>query len=239
MAQATLLTYFRPASDALRPKPTQAHGKPFHEQEVIPHEKSLSNTQSLIPSSKVVSDAHVSDIAFDIGISQHPLPLALNPRAQISRIDHSHITPLKRLTSSTLPIRYSDKFFNETISDAQAANLSRVVLYDERPVGWIRCRLEPSSGPTSFTTNQIYIQTLCLLAPYRSCGFASHLLDSVLASENLTKYNATFVYAHVWENNEDALVWYEKRGFKRTILVDQYYRRLKPSGAWMVRRDLG
>ena len=240
MAQATLLKYFRPASVALRPdQPTHAQCKPLQEQEAVTLEKSLLKTQSQPLFSKEVSEDRIPDIAFESRVGQYPLALPLNPRAQICRVDRSHLAPLRRLTSSTLPVRYSEKFFSETITDDQAASLSRVVLYDERPVGWIRCRLEPSPGLCGTWTNEIYIQALCLLAPYRNCGLASYLLESVLASENLIKYKATFVYAHVWENNEDALVWYEKRNFKRTILIDQYYRRLKPSGAWIVRKDLG
>jgi ribosomal protein S18 acetylase RimI-like enzyme len=65
------------------------------------------------------------------------------------------------------------------------------------------------------------------------------LLASVLGLETISIYNVASVYAHVWEKNEDALAWYEKRRFKRIILVDQYYRRLKPSGAWVLRLDLG
>jgi len=42
----------------------------------------------------------------------------------------------------------------------------------------------------------------------------------------------------VWENNEDALDWYSKRGFKRVLLLERYYRRLKPGGAWIVRKEL-
>jgi N-alpha-acetyltransferase 50 len=164
----------------------------------------------------------------------------LNPHAQLIPINASHLSALKQLTRSTLPIRYPDKFFDETITDQTSAALSRVVVYGEKPVGWIRCRLEPAPvHPSSSPRNQIYIQALCVLAPYRDCGFATHLLARVLALETINTYNVAFIYAHVWEKNEDALVWYEKRHFSRTILVDQYYRRLQPSGAWVLRMDLG
>jgi hypothetical protein len=47
------------------------------------------------------------------------------------------------------------------------------------------------------------------------------------------------VYAHVWTENEEALQWYEKRGFRREgEVVKGYYRRLKPDTAWILRRRL-
>lgn len=48
------------------------------------------------------------------------------------------------------------------------------------------------------------------------------------------------MYAHVWEANTDALEWYEKRGFEvEKGVVEGYYRKLRPTGARIVRRRLG
>ncbi len=239
MAQPKLHTYFQSRSAGLSPKPSrQAHEKPLQKQELLPFSASGLSTQ-LLPLCESVSGAGVLDGINNSHTCRVVLARPLDLRAQISTIESSHIPAIKRLTSSTLPVHYPEKFFGDTIRDRHVADLSRVLLYDEKPVGWIRCRLEPSpAGPQRTSVNQIYIQALCVLAPYRNCGYASHLLGSVLDTENLTKYNATFVYAHVWENNEDALLWYDKRNFQRTILIDQYYRKLKPGGAWIVKRDL-
>ncbi|KAK5037183.1 hypothetical protein LTR13_004988 [Exophiala sideris] len=146
------------------------------------------------------------------------------PEAIIAPVQKAHLPAIQRLTSTTLPI-------------------SRVVLYSSDPVGWIRCRLEPCSPRTDASLSgpelsQIYIQALALLSPYRSLGLASILLETILSS-SIARASATVcIYAHVWEKNEDALDWYAKRGFKRVLLVEQYYRRLKPSGAWIVRKEL-
>lgn len=50
--------------------------------------------------------------------------------------------------------------------------------------------------------------------------------------------DVTEIYAHVWEKNEDALEWYRGRGFEIGDRIEGYYRRLRPSGAVLVRRIL-
>ena len=48
------------------------------------------------------------------------------------------------------------------------------------------------------------------------------------------------MYAHVWEANTDALEWYGKRRFEiEKGVVEGYYRKLRPTGARVVRRRLG
>lgn len=52
--------------------------------------------------------------------------------------------------------------------------------------------------------------------------------------------NVKEIYAHVWEANEEALEWYVKRGFEvGEEVVEGYYRKLRPSGARVVRRRVG
>jgi ribosomal protein S18 acetylase RimI-like enzyme len=166
------------------------------------------------------------------------------PALTIVAVKNDHISALKRLTGNLLPVRYPDKFFDGAVSEPIPATFSRVALIDGRPVGWIRCRLDPFPEPTvppSDTKpiyNRIYVQALCLLAPHRGLGIATALLDTVTAPPLPHDYNIAHVYAHVWESNEEGLEWYDRRGFKRVMKVDQYYRKLRPNGAWIVRKDL-
>ncbi|CAF9911128.1 hypothetical protein IMSHALPRED_009934 [Imshaugia aleurites] len=125
-------------------------------------------------------------------------------------------------------------------------------------IGGIQCRLEPLLGPppTQSATistaslpphqqaHKLYIQTLAVLSPYRHLGIATALLDAIICVV-LTQYprqnvNVKEIYAHVWESNEEALEWYVKRGFEvEEKVVDGYYRKLRPSGARIVRRRIG
>lgn len=105
-----------------------------------------------------------------------------------------------------------------------------------------------SSIPASSATTQkdsqqppkeahtLYILTLAVLAPYRGLGIATTLLSSLLTLALSRHPSIQSVYAHVWEANTDALEWYVRREFAVEDLVASYYRRLKPSGARVVRR---
>ncbi len=176
------------------------------------------------------------------------------PSITITSIQQDHLPALKRLTSTLLPIKYPDTFYTDAISDPCAATISRIALYTPPnsfpstpaiPIGWIRCSLESypeATSPPQDTRpiyNQIYIKALCLLAPYRNIGVAAALLENILLEkEVLRQCKVQFIFAHVWESNEEAIQWYEKRGFERDVLVEGYYRRLRPGGAWVVRKEV-
>ncbi|KAI9828314.1 MAG: hypothetical protein M1832_002742 [Thelocarpon impressellum] len=168
----------------------------------------------------------------------------------------AHMPALRRLNALLLPVRYPDGFYDEITGDQAVGALTRVAVWapadvagreggegleGAKVVGGIRCRLEHADGEEEGGGGgpRIYVQTLAVLAPYRGLSVATHLLTSVLRS-GVRAFGAQEAYAHVWERNEDALRWYEERGFARAGgLVEGYYRRLKPGGAWVVRRVLG
>ena len=176
------------------------------------------------------------------------------PSGFIAPVEEEHLPAIRRLTSTILPVRYGNAFFTDAVRDsnnqkADSETLARVALHDDEPVGWIRCRSEPCSSTTSSVTkatsqpSQIYIQALAVLAPFRDVGIATSLLDAIVFANRrancfCTEMPAVCIYAHVWEKNEDALDWYAKRGFQRVMLVERYYMKLKPSGAWIVRKEL-
>ncbi|KAL8672707.1 MAG: hypothetical protein Q9168_002832 [Polycauliona sp. 1 TL-2023] len=120
-------------------------------------------------------------------------------------------------------------------------------------VGGIQCRIEqlpchPSLSTSPNSTNTLtggksycYIQTLALLSPYRSKGIAAALLEVIITTlcKEHCYAGTTSIYAHVWEEHEEALEWYIRRGFQVSKdVVKGYYRRLKPDGARIVWRDL-
>lgn len=120
-------------------------------------------------------------------------------------------------------------------------------------IGGIRCKLEkqePGQVIHGRDATNLYIQTLHLLSAHRGRGVATSLLNSLLfaptveripsqVSDLVKHYNISSVTAHVHEANEDALKWYVSRGFKvQDGVFEGYYRRLKPSGAKIVRLEV-
>ncbi|KAF2689613.1 carbohydrate-binding module family 1 protein [Lentithecium fluviatile CBS 122367] len=146
----------------------------------------------------------------------------------------------KRLTALTLPIAYPPAFYTESLTEPyhgitlmalwRTAPTSTILSSStEKPrlIGAIRCRILASAN--------LYIATISLLAPYRSHGIATHLLQRVVAKAS-EEHGVKCVTAHVWEANEEGLEWYKKRGFEIIGKEDAYYRKLKPSGAVLKRQ---
>lgn len=153
---------------------------------------------------------------------------------------------------------YPDAFYHCLTDYADQGATSRVITWaadgDAAPkvVGGVVCRVEPrhpaaaASSPPTPQASTLYIRSLCILAPYRGLGLVSAALDNIVAAAaaaaaadpgTLGGHLAT-VSAHVWTENDEALRWYESRGFRRdTHPIEGYYRRLRPSTAWLVHRD--
>ncbi|KAF2017253.1 acyl-CoA N-acyltransferase, partial [Aaosphaeria arxii CBS 175.79] len=168
---------------------------------------------------------------------------ALPPNVELVPLTEELMPAFKRLNSTLLPIPYPRDFYTETMQEP-FHGITLMALWHPQPVkndpslaagtpklvGAIRCRILPSST--------LYISTIGLLSPYRSYGIATHLLHNIIlkASE---EHGIKSVTAHVWEANDLGLEWYKARGFEVIGEEEGYYRKLKPSGAKLVRRWIG
>ena len=212
----------------------------------------------MAPSAQNSTQPHVNGLHFPSAsyTEQKPPPKAtkpLPPNLTIEPVTTRTLQAYRRLITLLLPIRYPDKFYHESLENATPDSIALCVLWHEpsisepKVIAGIQCRrvetpMSPSpTSPTSATSQQtLYIQTLATLAPYRSLGVATALLDAVITTAIRRYEHVTSVYAHVWEANTDALEWYEKRGFEvEKGVVEGYYRKLRPTGARVVRRRLG
>ena len=182
---------------------------------------------------------------------------SLEQRASITSIQPHHITPLRRINSLLLPISYPHSFYHKALEPSPPfpSNFSRLILWNDpssepKVIGGLVCRLDPSLASDSTPqapkyvegSYDIYIQSLALLSPYREKGLAAQALDSVVQAaiqESRKGARIAGLYAHVWTENTEALEWYAARGFKREEpVIPEYYRRLKPDTAWILRRRL-
>ena len=212
----------------------------------------------MAPSAQDSIPTHVNDLQLPSAsyTKQNPPAKAtkpLPPNLTIEPVTTKTLQAYRRLITLLLPIRYPDKFYHESLENANPDSITLCVLWHEpgtpepTVIAGIQCRrvespICPSStSPTSPITQQtLYIQTLATLAPYRSLGVATALLDAVITTAIRRYEHVTSVYAHVWEANTDALEWYVKRGFEiEKGVVEGYYRKLRPMGARVVRKRLG
>ncbi|RMZ71045.1 hypothetical protein GMOD_00005541 [Pyrenophora seminiperda CCB06] len=168
-----------------------------------------------------------------------PLP----PNVELVPLTEHLLPAFKRLLNLTLPISYPDAFFKETMTEPHHG-ITLAAVWHSSPnnhdstsspeklqlVGAVRCRLLPSS--------QLYISTIGVLAPYRSHGIAMHLLQAIVKKAT-ELHNVRSVVAHVWEANEEGMEWYKKRKFEILDKDEGYYRKLRPQGAFLVRKWIG
>jgi RimJ/RimL family protein N-acetyltransferase len=75
--------------------------------------------------------------------------------------------------------------------------------------------------------------------PYRNRKLGEQSLQAVTdAATASTKPQIHRIYLHVQSNNDDAIRFYERHGFVKKELVQDYYKRLQPRDAWILERVL-
>jgi ribosomal protein S18 acetylase RimI-like enzyme len=186
-----------------------------------------------------------------------PVPAAANlpSESSIRPIADSDVQALRRINALLLPVSYSDSFYARAVDPAASARFSRVITWqhqgqEPKVVGGLVCRLEPLvDGPYASTGRDaalssppqgLYIQSLCLLSPYRGLGLINAAVDNIVATAVADpKLDVRVLTAHVWTENEDGLRWYDGRRFKRQGQpISGYYLKLRPDSAWLVQRPI-
>lgn len=223
--QSTIRSFFQPRTTDDAPQ------MPSLASTTVSAESSTQSSQHGAPSRDVLAARQVS----------------LPKRASISSIRQPHINNLRQINALLLPVTYADSFYTRIVEPHPTfgdLSFSRVVLWCEdkaepKVIGGIVCRIDPCAD--SSDRYELYIQSLALLSPYRSQGLASALLENVLQAvrHEQKNINITSIYAHVWTKNDEAIDWYSARNFKKEgNVINDYYRRLKPDSAWLLRRRI-
>lgn len=78
--------------------------------------------------------------------------------------------------------------------------------------------------------------TLGVLAPYRRLGIGRAILQYVFLYAKQKEYKQ--IRLHVQINNHAALSFYQNHGFTKESLIEHYYKRLEPSSAYLLIRQL-
>lgn len=182
---------------------------------------------------------HRKDLGPPLQVPPRPSP-RLPENVEFAPLSDEILPGFKRLNALLFPISYPNTFYSESMQEPfhsiTLMALWRPAAFDStnmkayqtpQVVGAIRCRLLSSAI--------LYISTIGLLAPYRSLGIASHLLQRVVLKA-VEQHHVKSVTAHVWEANDEGLEWYTKQGFEVIAKEDGYYRKLRPSGAVLVQK---
>ncbi|KXL43005.1 hypothetical protein M433DRAFT_68786 [Acidomyces richmondensis BFW] len=166
---------------------------------------------------------------------------ALPHQVRLRPCTATDVSALKRLNALLLPIPYPDVFYRETLQDPTIHSLTLLAFWyeeDDSSTGHGTCRLIGAVPPENNDGPMLYLSTLVLLSPYRGHGIATHLLHAVLRRA-VVDHGVRYVGAHVWEANSEGRAWYLRRGFREVAREEGYYRRLSPSDAVVVRREVG
>eukprot|EP01104_Vermistella_antarctica_P016822 TRINITY_DN5824_c0_g1_i1.p1 TRINITY_DN5824_c0_g1~~TRINITY_DN5824_c0_g1_i1.p1 ORF type:complete len:346 (+),score=59.12 TRINITY_DN5824_c0_g1_i1:336-1373(+) len=80
-------------------------------------------------------------------------------------------------------------------------------------------------GWTNWNESELlYILTLGVSPRHRRKGIASRLLQQIRVDVSLgLRPNCRGIYLHVWSDNEDAMLFYERHGYERLCLLMNYY----------------
>ncbi|KAI0305762.1 acyl-CoA N-acyltransferase [Multifurca ochricompacta] len=155
-----------------------------------------------------------------------------------SKVTFTSLTPnnlgtVRKLNSVLFPIKYSEKFYSEILLP-EVEDFCKLIYYNDIPIGTICCRIE-----TKDDANHLYLLTMGILAPYRSLGMGSYSMDVILqAAAAHTKPKINRIYLHVQVSNDGAKRFYERHGFKENGIDESYYKKIKPSGAWILEREI-
>ncbi|KAI0254001.1 acyl-CoA N-acyltransferase [Lactifluus subvellereus] len=164
--------------------------------------------------------------------------MASSKKTLSSKVTFASLTPnnlgtVRKLNSVLFPIKYSEKFYSEILLP-EVEDFCKLIYYNDIPIGTICCRLE-----TKDSVSHLYLLTMGVLAPYRSLGIGSYSLDMVLrAAAAHTKPQISRIYLHVQVSNDSAKHFYEQHGFKESGIDEDYYKKIKPSGAWVLEREV-
>eukprot|EP00992_Anisonema_acinus_P006377 TRINITY_DN20412_c0_g1_i1.p1 TRINITY_DN20412_c0_g1~~TRINITY_DN20412_c0_g1_i1.p1 ORF type:complete len:169 (+),score=33.47 TRINITY_DN20412_c0_g1_i1:50-556(+) len=161
--------------------------------------------------------------------------MAAPDQLQLHAVVERSVEGLRTLNAATFPVVYQESFYKQVI--AANAGYSFTAHYNGILVGAICCRLEilePSAGESSY---KLYIMTLGVLAPYRRLKIGTALLEKIL-SKAAEEPNIREVHLHVQTTNDEALAFYKGFGFEVVDEVKNYYRRIEPPDALLLRKTL-
>ena len=178
-------------------------------------------------------------------------------------ITKNNIEQLRVINTSTLPVRYTDKFYKDLIEKGYPEYL-KFAAWNGFSVAAVCARIEPHE--TIAECSKLYIMTINVLAAYRrrgigtckSCNTTFQLIQTFSSSHVIPCFFAVLgakllqevletarkdasiieVYLHVQTSNEDAKQFYLANGFVETGIIRDYYKRIEPPDCFLLKKSL-
>ncbi|CAD5209451.1 unnamed protein product [Bursaphelenchus xylophilus] len=148
---------------------------------------------------------------------------------ELGAITQHNVMQLKKLNEAVFPVTYNERFYKDVVT---SGDLAKLVFFNDCVVGAVCCRLDVEDG-----VKKLYIMTLGTLAPYRRLGIGGMLLKHVFSICEKDKSIKT-VNLHVQVNNDSALNFYEKFGFNKASVAENYYKRIEPASAYVLEKQV-
>ncbi|KAJ2720562.1 hypothetical protein GGI07_004526 [Coemansia sp. Benny D115] len=161
---------------------------------------------------------------------------------EYKQVDAALLPKVRNLNSTLFPVHYSNSFYKGLLMPGQFCQLA---FFNKTCVGTIACRRQPLGFADNPKANlllyrsvepesmEVYMMTLGVLGPYRRLGIGHGLLRNALRYA-ARDANVARIVLHVQIDNEDALRFYHKNGFRTVRMVEKYYRNIEPPHAYLL-----
>uniref|UniRef100_A0A7S4GLE3 N-acetyltransferase domain-containing protein n=1 Tax=Oxyrrhis marina TaxID=2969 RepID=A0A7S4GLE3_OXYMA len=153
--------------------------------------------------------------------------------ADLWQITWQNVGQLRVLHKHVFPVSYQDPFYSDVVEKHKEH--CRLAYYADILVGAICCRVEIEDGRP-----RLYVMTLGVLEPYRRMGIASQLIRDIVAKveQEKEKSKISEIVLHMQTSNTPGLQFYERHGFENAKLVPNYYQKIDPPDAYLLRRTV-
>ncbi|KAG4107711.1 acyl-CoA N-acyltransferase [Neocallimastix lanati (nom. inval.)] len=168
-----------------------------------------------------------------------------NTKPYCNKVSLQQITPyninnIKNINKMVFPITYNEQFYNDIIYKYNK-NLSRIALINNKAVGNICCRIEPSSNHPALDSNcdeeVMYIMTIAVLPQYRRHSIGTVLLNYIVNYCQRNTHIKT-ILLHAQATNKAAVSLYVKNGFEIVNIIQGYYKNVDCPDAYLFKKKI-
>lgn len=168
--------------------------------------------------------------------------------ASLDDVTSNNVGVLKKINEVVLPVKYSDKWYDDTFD---LSLIVKLAYFSELPVGAVKAKAIAKELPSTFDTavqqppsvadqvpNAVYIELLAVLPAYRHHGLAKKLLQFVIEETKSRFIHKVVLHVHV--DNKEGQDFYASQGFTQGSLIEGFYasQDLKSPDAYVYNLDV-